>query len=38
VFNVADVALVIGVGIMLFVSGDDKKAKAAKKKPAASSD
>jgi signal peptidase II len=32
VFNVADVALVIGVGIMLFVSGDDKKAKDAKAK------
>lgn len=32
VFNVADVALVIGVGIMLFVSGDDgKKGKRAKK-------
>jgi signal peptidase II len=33
VFNVADVALVIGVGIMLFVSGDDgkKKTKAKKK-------
>jgi signal peptidase II len=36
VFNVADVALVIGVGIMLFVSGDDKKSK--KKKAAASSE
>ncbi len=31
VFNVADVALVIGVGIMLFVSGDEGKAKKAKK-------
>jgi len=28
VFNVADVALVIGVGIMLFVSGDDGKKRA----------
>jgi signal peptidase II len=36
VFNVADVALVIGVGIMLFVSGDDKKKP--KKKPAAASE
>lgn len=44
VFNVADVALVIGVGIMLFVSGDDKKAREkkqaakAEKKPAAASE
>lgn len=35
VFNVADVALVIGVGIMLFVSGDDAK-KPAKAKAAPS--
>jgi signal peptidase II len=36
VFNVADVALVIGVGIMLFVSGDDgKKGKKAKRAEAA---
>ncbi len=36
VFNVADVALVLGVGIMLFVSGDDRKPK--KKKAAAPSE
>ena len=36
VFNVADVALVLVVGIMLFVSGDDRKPK--KKKAAAPSE